>query len=210
MTERRRYIPPAEAAEVAKRLRHRRQDMRVTQERLALKAGINRSTYAQWENGALPRSLPVKSIAAIELTLKVPEGWLLSGEEHVVPDYDVEAVRAVFRGAQWLTGSMLSGRYDPRRTAAADRWRQQGDVFAITWADELLYPDYVFDETGTPIPHVAKILRIFDGYRPLRIASWFESVNSMLHGKRPREILISDARAVIEAAKDHAAGTLHG
>jgi hypothetical protein len=48
------------------------------------------------------------------------------------------------------------------------------------------------------------------GYQPFRIASWFESTNSMLRGKRPREVLASDPAVVVAAAKDHIVGAVHG
>ncbi|MEX3929164.1 hypothetical protein AB4Y36_34800 [Paraburkholderia sp. BR10936] len=121
------------------------------------------------------------------------------------------AAQAVLNGTNWLTAQTVGKRESAGVIPeAADRWQDEGRVFAIKWAGETLYPSYVFDVLGNPIPEVVEILKVFKGYTPLRIASWFESTNSILHGKRPREVMTSAPSAVLEAARDHVAGAVHG
>jgi hypothetical protein len=51
---------------------------------------------------------------------------------------------------------------------------------------------------------------VFFDYPSLRLAAWFESTNSMLGGRRPREVIGDDPKLVIEAARDHLIGPVHG
>ncbi|MEX3963339.1 hypothetical protein AB4Y42_14140 [Paraburkholderia sp. EG286B] len=121
------------------------------------------------------------------------------------PDLQAQAVEAILASTQWLTygtSGATPGRWKD--------WHQEGRVFAVDWGEQTLYPAYLFDGRGNPIPEVAEILKVFEGYRPFRIASWFESTNSLLRGKRPREVLSSDPTAVIAAARAHVAGPVHG
>jgi hypothetical protein len=128
-------------------------------------------------------------------------------------EMEAKAVAAVFDGTTWLTALGVGRQHNPEAAfprAVAIRWQQEGKIFSIDLARETLYPAYIFDELGNPIPEVAEILQLFSDYTPLRIASWFESTNGMLDGKRPRERLATDPSAVVEAARDHAAGPVHG
>ncbi|WP_063829673.1 hypothetical protein [Paraburkholderia dilworthii] len=114
-------------------------------------------------------------------------------------EMEARSLAAVLDGTTWLIPwGMAIG------------WGQQGKIFCVELAGRTLFPGYVFDEFGDPIPEVANILKIFCDYTPIRIASWFESTNGMLHGKRPRELLAIDPAAVVEAARHHAEGPIHG
>ncbi|WP_321898743.1 hypothetical protein [Paraburkholderia heleia] len=126
---------------------------------------------------------------------------------------EAQALEAVLSGTQWLMAPTSGEQQVPDAAnlqVAASRWKAEGRVFAIERAGQNLYPRYLFDESGMPIPEVEEILRVFEGYAPLRIASWFESTNSLLHGRRPRECLATVPSAVVEAARDHVAGAVHG
>ncbi|MFM0439432.1 hypothetical protein PQQ84_23440 [Paraburkholderia strydomiana] len=128
-------------------------------------------------------------------------------------EMEAKAIAAVFDGTTWLTALAVGRQHNPGAAiprAVAIRWKQEGKIFSIDLARETLYPAYIFDELGNPIPEVAEILKLFSDYTPFRIASWFESTNGMLHGKRPRERLATDPSAVVEAARDHAQGSVHG
>jgi hypothetical protein len=133
--------------------------------------------------------------------------------DRTVDALTAEAVSAVINGTEWLTAYAVARRHNPEATdppAVTSIWKKEARIFSIEVAGHTLFPAYLFDETGNPIPEVAEILGVFAGYRPFRIASWFESTSSMLHGKRPREVLASDSAAVVVAARDHAAGAVHG
>ncbi|WP_321935386.1 hypothetical protein [Paraburkholderia sp. J8-2] len=128
-------------------------------------------------------------------------------------EMEAKAVQAVLSGTDWETAAIVGTRANPRAAnanAVASRWKKEGKVFSIERAGLTLYPRYIFDELGNPIPEVAQVLSIFAGYRPFRIASWFESRNSMLDGERPRVALASNPSKVVEAARDHVVGAVHG
>lgn len=128
-------------------------------------------------------------------------------------DPSQEAIAAVINGTQWLTAQAVGKRHDPEATdplAVANLWEKESRIFSVELAGQPLFPAYLFDETGNPIPEVAQILGVFAGYSPFRIAALFESTCGMLHGRRPREALTLDARAVVAAAKDHVVGPAHG
>lgn len=98
---------------------------------------------------------------------------------------EAQALEAVLNGTQWLMAPTPGERQEQDATdphVAASRWKNEGRVFAIERAGQTLYPRYLFDDSGMPIPEIEEILRVFEGYAPLRIASWFESTNSLLHG----------------------------
>jgi hypothetical protein len=126
---------------------------------------------------------------------------------------EAKAIAAIFGGTTWLTAQTVSRQWNPDATdpqAVTRCWLDEGKVFSIEWAGQALYPAYIFDGPGNPLVEVAEILKIFQGYTSFRIASWFESANSMLHGQRPRERLATDPSAVIEAARNHVQGAVHG
>ena len=174
----------------------------------------------------LGKAIPVR--VRMELTRRVrqriseAEGSALQGLVDASPvrgilspraALEAKAVEAVLNGTEWLTAPEVGRQQNPDATnlhAVTSRWKKEGKVFSIERAGQALYPKYIFDQLGNPIPEVAQILQIFEGYRPFRIASWFESTNSMLHRKRPREVLAVDAAAVVEAARDHVVGAVHG
>ncbi|CAB3801198.1 hypothetical protein LMG27177_04995 [Paraburkholderia fynbosensis] len=84
-----------------------------------------------------------------------------------------KAAGAVPDGAHWLTAQTVGERRGSEFARdTADRWQAEGKVFAIQWAGETFYPGYVFDAQGNPIPEVKAILKVFEGYRPFRNASW--------------------------------------
>jgi hypothetical protein len=89
-------------------------------------------------------------------------------------------------------------------------WVTARKVFSIEYAGQSLFPKYIFDATGQPIPAAAEVLGVFFDYPSLRLAAWFESTNSMLGGRRPREVIGDDPKLVIEAARDHLIGPVHG
>ena len=123
------------------------------------------------------------------------------------------AVEQVLNGTTWLTSKEVSDQVDPEaknKHALAHRLLGQRRVFAINRRNQKEFPRYQFDPLGQPIDSVARVLEIFQGYTPFRIASWFESTSSELGGRRPREVLADNPAAVIEAAAAHVHGATHG
>lgn len=110
------------------------------------------------------------------------------------------SIAAVLSGTTWRTVEEVG----------AQEWLQAMSVFAIEHEGRRLVPFYAFDPSGEPYSVLAQVIDILAGYKPFRLASWFESTSSMLGGRRPRELLASDPQAVIAAARFHTEGPLHG
>lgn len=128
-------------------------------------------------------------------------------------DLEMRALDAIMTGTDWLSAAELGRELDPGAAnphAAASRWLQNKQVFAIDHRGKKMFPAYVFTDSWKPIPEVKKVLAELEGYSPLRLASWFESTNSSLQGRRPRESLARDPKAVVRAAEQHRAGAVHG
>jgi hypothetical protein len=171
---------------------------------------------------AIPLPVRTELTRRVRQRISVAEGHALQGLVDASPvrgilsaraALEAKAVQAVLNGTEWMTALEVGLQQNPDATnphAVTSRWKKEGKVFSIERVGQALYPKYIFDQLGNPIPEVAKVLKIFDGYRPFRIASWFESTNSLLHRKRPREVLALDPAAVVEAARDHVVGAVHG
>ena len=128
-------------------------------------------------------------------------------------DLEMRALDAIMKGTDWLSAAEIGRELDPEAAnphAAASRWLQGRQVFAIDHRGKKMFPAYVFTESWKPVPEVKKVLAVLDGYSPLRWASWFESTNPGLKGRRPREVLARDPMAVVKAAEQHRTGAVHG
>ena len=123
------------------------------------------------------------------------------------------AAEKILTGTAWLSARDVGMHANPDSRnihAFASRLLKQRRVFAIERLGRQEFPQYAFDALGQPLPAVAEVIQILDGYTPLRLASWFESASAILDGKRPRELLASDPQAVVRAARAHLAGAAHG
>jgi hypothetical protein len=99
----------------------------------------------------------------------------------------------------------LGRRLDPQSETPheiPEQWLRSERIFSIEHEGVLLVPAYLFDAQWQPLPGVAEILQIFDGYFGWYVAGWFESKNSYLGGPSPREVLALKPDAVVGAAKD--------
>ena len=131
----------------------------------------------------------------------------------LVEKLQARTVQAVLSGTAWHPAKAVGARADPNAGnlhALASRLLKERRVFAIERAGVKEYPDYAFDPLGNPIPAMRDVLGALTGYSPFRLASWFESTNAHLGGRRPREVLGTDPQAVIAAARAHAEGPMHG
>ncbi|NUY01472.1 helix-turn-helix domain-containing protein [Paraburkholderia sp. JPY169] len=94
MTGEREWVPRTDAAQIAQRLRERREASGMTQPELARKVGVARSTYVHWERGRLPGTLATATVNALEAALQVPQGWLLRHGMLPFPDLGFDAANA--------------------------------------------------------------------------------------------------------------------
>ncbi len=90
-------------------------------------------------------------------------------------------------------------RFSPQALASAvrsvQRWQQEGRIFAV----HDLYPSYQFDSLGRPHPPVERALAVLGSAGVLRVGNWFALPNTHLQGRRPQDLLATEADAVVLA-----------
>lgn len=94
-----------------------------------------------------------------------------------------------------------------------NRWKRRRQIFAVSHKGIDLYPVFALDQRSgfRPLPVVAEILRIFENQQDgWETAFWFESLNSYLKDRKPKDLLISDPESVLRAAETEATGVQHG
>jgi len=89
------------------------------------------------------------------------------------------------------------------RHALANRWRNEGRVFAVEYRGQLLHPAFQFDpETFDPLPVISDALKALprQDMSPWEICLWWTADNGWLDGARPVDALDDRPEAVIQAA----------
>lgn len=126
------------------------------------------------------------------------------------------AQKAVMEGADWLTAAQIAeiaGLSDKNPSAQPNKWKRNGQIFAISLNGNDYYPGYGLDrEQGyRPLKPLKSIIERFENTKNgWGLAYWFESVNSFLGGKRPKDLLASNPDKVLAAAADEMEGVAHG
>lgn len=126
------------------------------------------------------------------------------------------ARKAVLEGGDWLTAAELArmaGLSERNPSAQPNKWKRQRQIFAIHHNGVDYFPGYGLDpEAGyRPRKSLKSVLEVFgdekDGWG---LAFWFLSANSLLGGRRPQDVLVTDPERVIAAAKDEMTTVAHG
>jgi hypothetical protein len=115
-----------------------------------------------------------------------------------------KALEAVLENSEWLTAEEVGerGKFSPSNLAApANRWKQEGKIFAIPYQGQDRFPRYGLDEAFRPILALESVLKLLGPISPWRIAVWFESSNAWLDNHRPRELLSNEPEKVQHAAE---------
>ena len=116
--------------------------------------------------------------------------------------------------ATWLSANEVSrraGSTNMNTSALPNRWKKSNKVFAITKGNKDLFPAYIFGDDGKPLPVVSTLLKCFhDKQSIFKTALWFASNNSWLGGNAPKDMLLSDASAVSNAAEKEVADNVLG
>jgi hypothetical protein len=87
------------------------------------------------------------------------------------------------------------------RASLANRWRDEGKVFAIRVGEQQLYPAFQFDEHGRPVGTISSVLSAFDGkLTDWQTALWFTTPTGWLGGRRPVDAMGEEPESVIEAS----------
>lgn len=73
------------------------------------------------------------------------------------------------------------------------------NLFYLLINNTKMYPDYLFKNNDT-YPEMKNILSLFEHKGNMFLACWFDSTNSFLNGKRPRDVIKYDISLVLRAA----------
>lgn len=128
----------------------------------------------------------------------------------------VRARKAVLESGDWLTAAevaQLAELSTRNPSAQPNKWKKQGQIFAINHGGVDYFPGYGLDRDAgfRPVKALATIIEILaqhkDGWG---MAYWFRSDNSFLGGKRPQDLLASSPHRLIEAAMDEVQEVAHG
>ncbi|SFB61794.1 hypothetical protein [Azotobacter beijerinckii] len=128
----------------------------------------------------------------------------------------VQARKAVLESGDWLTAAEvaeLAGLSTRNPSAQPNKWKKQGQIFAINHVGVDYFPGYGLDREADfrPIKALAKVIEVFAGHKDSwGMAYWFRSDNSLLGGKRPQDLLASTPDRVVAAALDEVQEVTHG
>src|SRR6185312_2371617 len=123
------------------------------------------------------------------------------------------AVQAVLERGEWLTAEQigeLGGFSKSNLAAPANRWKQEGKIFALPYQGQDRFPRYALDEAYRPLPAIGPVLAALGAISPWRVAAWFESTNAWLRNRRPRECVALEPEVVLEAASQYRSSGMHG
>ncbi|HDL7429388.1 TPA: integrase [Yersinia enterocolitica] len=114
----------------------------------------------------------------------------------------------------WLTARELSEKASFKNTnpsAGPNRWKSTGRIFALQLNGKDKYPEYALDEGFRPIPVVKQVISLLGEKKtPWGLAIWFDSENSWLGGKKPKDVLATMPKQVLLAAQAEVEGGAHG
>ncbi|WP_145563887.1 integrase [Yersinia aldovae] len=114
----------------------------------------------------------------------------------------------------WLTARELSEKASFKNTnpsAGPNRWKSTGRIFALQLNGKDKYPEYALDEGFRPIPVVKQVISLLGEKKtPWGLAIWFDSENSWLGGKKPKDVLGTMPKQVLLAAQAEVEGGAHG
>lgn len=171
--------------------------------------------------GGAPAAAPVTG--AVLLFDRLLQSWAEAGQtterliEAMLPASAVPSASAVLQARRNAsarqalleeTGALssaevaaLAGSKASNKAALANRWKQEGRIFSVTWLGAVLFPGFQFDDEGRPRPVVAEVLAVLETRRSeWEIALWFGNATGYLGGRRPLDLLESDPGAVAQAA----------
>jgi hypothetical protein len=101
----------------------------------------------------------------------------------------------------------LAGSRAKNKASLANRWKQEGRIFSVPHQGVDSFPGYQFDQDGRPLPIMAPVLATL-GRRSKgwELALWFLAANGWLGGRRPVDLLHSEAEKVAQAAEREVEG----
>ena len=122
----------------------------------------------------------------------------------------LELKELILKSSKWSAGNELLKLNAMLTLEKINKWKEEKRIFSIFHNGEELYPLYIFNELLQPIKSVHSVLKIFaDEKNSWSIVFWFESVNSWLGNKKPKDLLFEDEKLIFAAEREKE-GVLHG
>lgn len=119
-----------------------------------------------------------------------------------------EAKAEVLRSGSFVAAAKiakLAGYSSKNPSAQPYKWKKDGAIFAIHHKGTDYYPLYALnpDDNYRPYSALAEIIKIFGKKKTgWGLSYWFEGVNSFLDDQKPKDLLATDPKDVIAAARD--------
>ncbi|MBN9617608.1 MAG: hypothetical protein BGO25_10400 [Acidobacteriales bacterium 59-55] len=119
-----------------------------------------------------------------------------------------EAKAEVLRSGSFVAATKiakLAGYSSKNPSAQPHKWKKDGAIFAIHHKGTDYYPLYALnpDDNYRPYAALAEIIRIFGEKKTgWGLSYWFEAINSFLDDQKPKDLLATDPKDVIAAARD--------
>lgn len=133
------------------------------------------------------------------------EKYKLKNDEKIA-----ELKKTILTNSKWCNTEELLKLNTMLTLEKIKKWETDKKIFSILNNNEKLYPLYIFNESLEPIQSVSAVLKIFsDEKKPWSIVFWFESINSWLNNRKPKDVLFEDENLVF-AAKIEVEGIQHG
>ena len=151
-----------------------------------------------WENGCMTEQMPVPDPIEVAMMRRLAARYA-----RVLAEFG-------FFTAEELASANHS--QAASGTAMVDNWRERGRVFAVPHPDKSAHPRDVYSafqfEKCQPREVVRDVLKVFARKDRWKLALWFTSNNGWLpDDARPVDLLKSDPKAVVEAARRDAVGS---
>lgn len=126
----------------------------------------------------------------------------------------IEAKTAILNSGDFLPATevaRLAGFSASNLSVQPNKWKRNREIFAIQHGREDYLPVYALAPDHRPRKAMAEILKVFgDAKDGWGLAFWFAGLNSFLDDERPQDVLATDPKRVIAAAKDEMAEIGHG
>ncbi len=139
----------------------------------------------------------------------------LSRNKVVEAEMLADARRIVLESEDYVKATAIAGSasYSSKNPSSQpNRWKRNGQIFAIHYKGVDLYPAYALDhsEGVRPLPIMGEILKHLADKDDWQKAFWFEGLNSYLNNRKPKQLLRTQPAEVLRAAELEAVGVQHG
>jgi hypothetical protein len=127
----------------------------------------------------------------------------------------IGARKGVLESGDFLTAAQVAeatGLSGKNPSSQPRKWKIAGQIFALKHNNVDYYPSYGLDQVHfRPLAGMAPVLEVLKDYKDSwGLAYWFLSANGPLGGRRPKDLLATAPKSVLEAARREVEEIVHG